>query len=390
MIDDNENIIPDTIAICPPEEPPDAETDKDSDLSDEEALGDIDHLPARILRSQVAVRYFEEDTADDIHIIQNVDQIQVSEPSTSSNKKGRPQISKRKQLTPLTWKPDAIDLSSEIPQHECEYRPTAEDFLKENVKSPTEAFRAYFSAAMLHHIVTETNRYAMQKLTHNLNATAEEIMTFIGVMLLSGYHPLPYRRLYWKQDPDVHVILVSDAIRRNRFDELMRFIHLADNQGNDGTDKMYKVRPVFDMLNHGFKQISPGPTISVDESMIPYYGKHGCKQFIRGKPIRFGFKLWVAADPSGYIHHVEPYCGVSTRLPETGLGQGGDVVIGLVDHMKLSKGVCLYFDNLFTSIGLLDELSRRGLGGTGTRENRCNAAMKLPEKKVWKKNLEVR
>lgn len=92
-----------------------------------------------------------------------------------------------------------------------------------------------------------TNRYAIQKLVHNFNATADEMMTFIEVMLLSGYHPLPYRRLYWKQDPDVHVILVSDAIYRNRFDELMGFLHLADNQANDGTDKMYKIRPVFDL-----------------------------------------------------------------------------------------------------------------------------------------------
>lgn len=29
--------------------------------------------------------------------------------------------------------------------------------------------------------------------------------------------------------------------------------------------------------------------LSVDESMIRYYGKHYAKQYIRGKPIRFGF-----------------------------------------------------------------------------------------------------
>jgi hypothetical protein len=63
--------------------------------------------------------------------------------------------------------------------------------------------------------------------------------------------------------------------------------------------------------------------------------------------IRFGYKLWVAADPSGYIHHAEPYCGSSTRLPATGLGQGGDVVLGLVDHIALKPGTRIYFDNLF-------------------------------------------
>ncbi|KAK9704217.1 Transposase IS4 [Popillia japonica] len=101
---------------------------------------------------------------------------------------------------------------------------------------------------------------------------------------------------------------------------------------------------------HGCKQFMRGPTISVDESMIPYYGRHGCKQFMRGQPIRFEYELWVAAYPSGYIYHVEPYCGcckeypsgyiyhvepycdISIRFPETGLGQRGDVVIGLIGH----------------------------------------------------------
>jgi hypothetical protein len=63
------------------------------------------------------------------------------------------------------------------------------------VKSPVDAFRYLFSQQMLGQIVQETNRYAgaAQKLVHNLNATNEEILTFIGIMLLSGYHPLPYR-----------------------------------------------------------------------------------------------------------------------------------------------------------------------------------------------------
>ena len=29
-----------------------------------------------------------------------------------------------------------------------------------------------------------------------------------------------------------------------------------------------------------------------DESMIPYFGKHSAKYYIKGKPIKFGCKLW--------------------------------------------------------------------------------------------------
>ena len=45
----------------------------------------------------------------------------------------------------------------------------------------------------------------------------------------------------------------------------------------------------------------------IDESMIPYFGGHGTKQFIRGKPIRFGYKMWALTTPSGYLSQIEPY-----------------------------------------------------------------------------------
>ncbi|KAF2886650.1 hypothetical protein ILUMI_19523, partial [Ignelater luminosus] len=134
----------------------------------------------------------------------------------------------------------------------------------------------------------------------------------------------------------------------------------------DGSDTFYKVR-----LNDAFKQIDIVEHCSVDESIIPYYGHHGTKKFIKGKPIRFGFKLWCLANSGGLLYHVEPHCGSSTRLPETTYGKGGSVVLGLAQHANLPKGVKLYFDNLFSSVGLLDELTRLGYGRTGSlRENR--------------------
>ena len=121
--------------------------------------------------------------------------------------------------------------------------------------------------------------------------------------------------------------------------------------------------------------------------MIPYYGKHGTKQFIRGKPIRFGFKLWCLTSTEGYLFHAEPYCGSDTKLKDTGLGQGADVVLGLIEKCNLSSGCTLTFDNLFTSLPLLDELSKRGIGGLGTlRQNRLEN-IPVPTKQLMKKTI---
>ena len=50
--------------------------------------------------------------------------------------------------------------------------------------------------------------------------------------------------------------------------------------------------------------------------MVPYYGRHLCKQFIRGKTIRFGYKLWVLASSTGLPCHVEIYEGKSPNAED--------------------------------------------------------------------------
>ena len=44
--------------------------------------------------------------------------------------------------------------------------------------------------------------------------------------------------------------------------------------------------------------------LSFVESMVLYFGRHSCKQLIRGKPIRFGFKLWLIGSSMGVHYHV--------------------------------------------------------------------------------------
>ena len=105
---------------------------------------------------------------------------------------------------------------------------------------------------------------------------------------------------------------------------------------------------------------------SVYKSIIPYYGKHGTKQSIRGRSIRFGFKLWSITSSEGYLFHAEPYCGVDTDLRDPGLGQGADVVLRLIEKCEIKAGSTVTFDNLFTSLPFLDELTELGIGALGT------------------------
>ena len=62
------------------------------------------------------------------------------------------------------------------------------------------------------------------------------------------------------------------------------------------THRFAKFRPSFDAINKQcVTHYKPKQHLSVGESMITYFGKHGAKQYIHGKPIKFNCKLWVLA-----------------------------------------------------------------------------------------------
>ena len=89
--------------------------------------------------------------------------------------------------------------------------------------------------------------------------------------------------------------------------------HLVDNRElENNLNKMAKVAPIYDTLNSALVQYGIfHKFLSVDESMVPYYGRHSCKMFIRGKPIRFGYKIWCLCGENDYSYHLSIYTGKS-------------------------------------------------------------------------------
>jgi len=62
--------------------------------------------------------------------------------------------------------------------------------------------------------------------------------------------------------------------------------------------------------------------------------------------------------------------------------------LDLVEKVQLSRGTEFFFDNLFTSFPLLEKLSEKVIGGTGTvRQNRLHKTLILSKKDMEKKLL---
>ena len=128
----------------------------------------------------------------------------------------------------------------------------------------------------------------------------------------------------------------------------------------------------------------PEQTHIIDESMVPYFGKHGAKQYIHGKPITFGlgYKMWVIATPGGYSKQFYPYQGAVAK--DTTLGIGGSLVRNLTYGLPRQDGPMYHivFDNFFTSLRLLHHLLEKKFSGSGTMQN--NRCMEAPLKYVKK------
>jgi len=88
--------------------------------------------------------------------------------------------------------------------------------------------------------------------------------------------------------------------------------------------------------------------------MVPFKGKSYLKQYLKSKPKKWGFKIWVQASTSGYVHYFEMYQDASNSK-RTEFGLIGDTVVNLC-HAIHEKNHKLFMDNLFTSVPLLRKL----------------------------------
>jgi len=142
-------------------------------------------------------------------------------------------------------------------------------------KSPCGLFEDFFTAELFEFICLETVRYAHSKGKHNFELSVDELKAFMAILLLSGYVVLPRRSMYWERSDDTHNSVASSLMSRNRFDLIMQNLHLADNANLDQTDKFAKVRKLIDYMNDScLNNFLPEQTISIDKSMIPYFGRH--------------------------------------------------------------------------------------------------------------------
>lgn len=332
------------------------DTDEDSD-DDERPDGDVSHLGRQILQAPCII--------DGLNDSANAEDASTSKDHEIRNKKRRLNDSK------IEWKKGPTTPSFLLPEPNISLGDD-ERCILEDADDPIDFFRLFFNDEILELIVNESNLYAETK-GIVLRLTKDELEKVFGILLLSGYNQLPSARLYWSTDNDVRNSLVCASIHRDRFFLIIRNLHFAHRVCTN--DPGWKIRPLLNHLNEAFeKYMQMIDTLSIDESMIEYFGPHHFKQFIQGKPIRYGFKVWTLCSSTGACHKFVLYTGRTPR--EDGISLGEAVVHEMASNIP--PGCHVFMDRFFTSIPVLQLLSDRCIGATGTiQRNRLRGAQNV-------------
>ena len=363
-------------------EPPEVRTETDEDSGDEDLdPGSANRLTGFQMRARAHLlrrnRDSDSDNSDDEAQTQTA-QVQTQSSTSKRRKKSAAYLFHRVSNCPSGLLPIFP------PSNYSAYRDM----------NPVELFELFWDELLIENILDQMKLYSIWKGKDVFVSSKAEFRTFLGIVMLSGYNKLPQRKLYWSHDSDVGNDLVKSSMRKNKFEQIMQFLHFTDNSALDVNDRYCKLRPLITHLQKNFgNHFIPQQYLSHDEALIEYFGRNSLKQHIIQKPIRFGYECFCLNTPSGYLIAFDFYQGrkgnYDVALAEE-FGKNAATVLALLRYLPENlKDLAFHIsmDNRFTSFPLFSKLKEIGYEATGTiRKNKVEKKCQLVPIKEMKKS----
>ncbi|XP_054744277.1 piggyBac transposable element-derived protein 4-like [Anastrepha obliqua] len=194
-------------------------------------------------------------------------------------------------LQPPKWK---MTFSMDIPGEFVESVGLADHIISLEDVTPLRLFRMFWTEDLVEVISFQTNLYATKEGKPFSPTSPSEIQTFLAINMVIGIKKLPSYKDYWSSAPDLRDSYISFCMPLNRFSWLLGCLHLNDNNLMPDYNKLYKVRPMLEILRRNFRNnYKPSESIAVDESMIKFKGGSSLKQYMPKKPIKRGYNKQV-------------------------------------------------------------------------------------------------
>lgn len=253
--------------------------------------------------------------------------------------------------------------------------------------TPMQFFCYFFDNDIVQMIAAETNRHAVvENVNTNFSIADVDVYKYIGILMYMSVYKYPNLESYWSENA---FIPIANTMAMKRFMAIKKHLSLANQaerkrKGEPGYDPIFRIRSLANKLNARFDSIPKTARLCVDEQMCSTKMRHHLRQYMPNKPHKWGIKLFVLCDSSGYAYRFEVYNGAGDNVVLLGcpdLGSTSNVVVRLSQTVDDFKHHIIYFDNFYTSIPLLVYLRGRGIYSLGTvRANRIPNC-KLPTDK---------
>lgn len=294
---------------------------------------------------------------------------------------------RRASLPEERWKgTDEEDIAPEQLPFEPARTPGAQ-LSHEESYSPLQLFQLFFTASILETVVKNTNKVG--KAEHDTkwrDITVRDMYSYLCMLIFMGLLKLRTLADYWRRDELCSFPFPCSVMSGKKFHSIAAAIHLSDpeddaaNSEKKGTpdyDRLGKIKPIYEELRKACKAIyHPKQNIAVDERMVKSKARTMLKQYMKNKPTKWGFKLFVLADSAnGYTWDFTVYQGKAQHRTKNGLGY--DTVMDLVSPSTLGTGYRLYVDNFYTSPTLFHDLLEMKIMACGTLRLKYFGSLKL-------------
>ena len=260
------------------------------------------------------------------------------------------------------------------------------------VKTPAEAFSLFISDDMLNKIIIKTNTAIDRFLENQTEACASnkypfykhvdsvDIRAFIGLLYLRARLKLNLfdRESIWHHETANDFF--ESTMSLNLFVFISRLITFDERDTRDDHwkyDKFACMQDFFEEFNaNNAKSRYPTPYLAVDETLYPYRGRIGFKQYNPSKPAKYGLLYRSLCDASvPYTYFTLPYVGkpevLDQQHPEYKFYISGTdeytkyLMEGFSEHSDI-LGCNVSMDRYFTSITLVRWATEKDFTIVGT------------------------
>ena len=258
-----------------------------------------------------------------------------------------------------------------------------------------QIFQQFVADDILNAITRETNMYyihyskptsSMRPNTSFYDTTSEELKVFLATSIMMGVVRKPDLHLCWSKNGMLETPFFRKTIPRDRYVNIMSNVHFNSNTLDNESDRLFKIRPILNNFTENFcTSYCPDQHISVDESLLKFYGRLKFKQYNPFKRSHFGLKLYRLCESSGKM------CGYTWNFKVcSGQDKDKNIPASTKVVMELSKellglGNTIYLDNWYSSPNLYYTLLHQQKYAVGTvRLSRKNMPKRFPGRKLKK------